>query len=110
MPENFSERLKKIREEKGLSQSDLAKKADFQTAAISHFETGQRKPSFDNLKRLVDALNVSIDYLLGREIKDAGDIAEKVFRNFEKLSTEDQQKIKDFAEFLSQKDKQEKKQ
>lgn len=109
MSEKFSERLKKIREEKGLSQSDLAKKAGFQTAAISHFETEQRKPSFDNLKRLADALNVSIDYLLDRPIKDSGDIAEKVFRDFEKLSMDDQQKIKDFTEFLARKDKQEKK-
>ena len=105
MSEIFSKRLKKIREEKKLSQADLAKKADFQVAAISHFETGQRKPSFDNLKRLATALNMSIDYLLGRDIKDAGDIAEKLFRNFEKLSADDQQRIKDFAEFLAQKDK-----
>lgn len=108
MSEIFSKRLKKIREEKKLSQADLAKKADLQTAAISHFETGKRKPSFDNLKRLVNALNVSVDYLLGREMKDAGDIAEKLFRNFEKLSTDDQQRIKDFAEFLAQKDKEQK--
>ena len=105
MSEIFSKRLKKIREEKKLSQADLAKKAGLQPAAISHFETGQRKPSFDNLKRLANALNISIDYLLGRKIKDAGDIAEKLFRNFEKLSTDDQQRMKDFAEFLAQKDK-----
>lgn len=107
MPENFSKRLKKIREEKKLSQAELAQKADLQTAAVSHFETGQRKPSFDNLKRLADALNVSVDYLLGREIKDSGDIAEKLFRDFEKLSANDQQKIKEFAEFLAKKDKKE---
>jgi len=107
MSEIFSKRLKKIREEKKLSQAELAQKADLQTAAVSHFETGQRKPSFDNLKRLADALNVSVDYLLGREIKDSGDIAEKLFRDFEKLSTNDQQKIKEFAEFLAKKDKKE---
>lgn len=107
MSEIFSKRLKKIRAEKKLSQSELAQKADLQTAAISHFETGQRKPSFNNLKRLASALNVSIDYLLGREIKDAGDIAEKLFRNFEKLSADDQQRIKDFAEFLAKKEEEE---
>ena len=107
MSEIFSKRLKHIREEKKLSQAELAQKAELQTAAVSHFETGQRKPSFDNLKRLADALNVSVDYLLGREIKDSGDIAEKLFRDFEKLSTNDQQKIKEFAEFLAKKDKKE---
>lgn len=106
MSENFAKRLKNIREdEKKLSQAELAEKAGLQTAAISHFETGQRKPSFENLKRLANALNVSIDYLVGREIKDSGDIAEKIFRNFEKLSTNDQQKIQEFTEFLANKDK-----
>ena len=106
MSDIFSKRLKKIREEKKLSQADLAKKADLQTAAISHFETGHRKPSFDNLKKLADALNVSIDYLLDRELQKSGDIAQKLFRNFEKLSEGDQQRIKDFAAFLAQKDRQ----
>jgi transcriptional regulator with XRE-family HTH domain len=107
MSEIFSKRLKKIREEKKLSQAELAQKADLQTAAISHFETGQRKPSFDNLKRLADALNVSVDFLLGREFKESGDIAERLFRDFEKLSTNDQQKMQEFAEFLAKKDKKE---
>lgn len=105
MSDIFSKRLKIIREEKKVTQAELAKKADLQTAAISHFETGQRKPSFENLKRLADALNVSIDYLLGREIRESGDIAEKIFRDFEKLSMDDQQKIQEFAEFLALKDK-----
>ena len=43
-----------------------------QASAISHFETGTRKPSFDNLRRLADALDVTTDYLLGR-VKDFTD-------------------------------------
>lgn len=107
MTEIFAKRLKNIREEKGITQAELAQKVDLQTAAISHFETGQRKPSFENLKKLANALNISIDYLMGREIKESGDIAEKVFRHFEKLSVDDQQKIQEFTEFLAQKDKKE---
>ena len=51
------------REMRGLSQAELGKKAQLQPTAISHFETGGRAPSFDNLRRLADALNVSTDYL-----------------------------------------------
>ena len=49
-----------------MSQGDLATKSGLQPSAISHFETGNRSPSFDNLKRLADALTVTTDYLLGR--------------------------------------------
>lgn len=44
----------------------LRESLDCSLAPISHFETGTRRPSFDNLVRLVNALDVSADYLLGR--------------------------------------------
>ncbi|WP_419592508.1 helix-turn-helix domain-containing protein, partial [Thiolapillus sp.] len=62
----FQKRLVTARKKRELSQDDLAKKSGLKPAAISHFETGARKPSFNNLKRLADALNVTADYLLGR--------------------------------------------
>jgi transcriptional regulator with XRE-family HTH domain len=100
MAEIFSERLKKIRESKKLSQSDLGKKTGLQSAAISHFETGQRKPSFDNLKKLADALSVSIDYLLGRDVTQSSNATQKLFRDFEKLSLDDQEVIERMAKVL----------
>lgn len=62
----FPERLRAARDLRGLNQDQLAERSGLQGSAISHFETGGRKPSFDNLKRLADALGVSTDYLLGR--------------------------------------------
>ena len=107
MAEIFSGRLKKIRESKKLSQSDLAKKTGLQAAAVSHFETGQRKPSFDNLKKLADALSVSIDYLLGRDVTQTSTGTQNLFRDFEKLSLDDQAVIEQMAKVLLNK-KQEK--
>jgi transcriptional regulator with XRE-family HTH domain len=62
----FSERLRKAREYRGLTQDDLAVRTGLQPSAVSHFETGGRKPSFDNLRLLADKLDVTTDYLLGR--------------------------------------------
>src|SRR5690349_5642274 len=102
MPDSFEDRLRISREKKGLSQSDLAHKAGFQPSAISHFESGRRSPSFDNLKRLADALSVTIDYLLGREAnpKSAGPVAEQLFRNFEEMSSDDQESLAKIAKML----------
>lgn len=107
MPVSFGERLRKVREDKGLSQSDLAHKTGFQPSAISHFESGRRSPSFENLKRLADALSVTIDFLLGREseAKSAGPIAEQLFRDFEQMSADDQESIAKFAKLLAEKNK-----
>ena len=96
MPKVFSQRLKEIRELRGLSQSELAAKAKLQPTAISHFETDTRSPSFDNLRRLADALNVSTDYLIGRvdEPAIAGPDAKNLFRGVEKLSESDLEAIR----------------
>jgi transcriptional regulator with XRE-family HTH domain len=67
----FRKRLRELREGRGFSQSELAKKAGLQTSAISHFETGRRLPSFNNLHRLIDGLEyVTMDYLTGRQAID----------------------------------------
>jgi len=91
MAEIFSERLKAVRERRGMSQADLAKKAGLQPTAISHFETGTRSPSFDNLRKLADALTVSTDFLMGRSEKEEmmGPDSDSLFRDIEKLSEED---------------------
>ena len=100
MTEDFPDRLKKIRKSKGLSQSGLAKKTGLKPAAISHFETGQRRPSLDNLMKLVDALSVSTDYLLGRDVARASSATGKLLRDFEKLSLKDQAVIQDMTRLL----------
>lgn len=105
--EIFSKRLRKSRENKKLSQVDLAEKAGFQPSAISHFETGKRSPSFANLKKLADALEVTVDYLFGRaeEPKNQGLEAEALFRNFDKLTPEDKKTIAQMTQFLAEKNK-----
>jgi transcriptional regulator with XRE-family HTH domain len=99
----FGEILRKMREDKGLSQQDLAELAGVQASAISHFELGRRLPSFENIRRLADALNVTSDYLLGREVvrEVAGPEAAALFRDYRALSTEDQQALSKFAEHLA---------
>lgn len=88
-----------------MSQADLATKAGLQPSAVSHFETGGRSPSFDNLKRLADALGVTTDYLLGRSEKPglSGPTADELFRHAEKLSDEDLKALEMMAKALSAK-------
>ena len=97
----FRERLKSARELRGDSQEDLAKRARMPPSSIAHFETG-RKPSFDSLKRLAIALEITTDYLLGRvdspELAQDGD---PLFRDVAKLTGHDREIAKDFLEMLA---------
>jgi transcriptional regulator with XRE-family HTH domain len=111
MPDPFPERLQAARQMRGYSQSELADKAGLQPSAISHFETGRRLPSFDNLKALSDALDVTTDYLSGRSDKPhlSGTIANQLFRHAENMTGNDLETLTDFAAMLAKKAAQKKK-
>lgn len=65
MTVDFPVRLKATRELRKLTQAELGRLAGLPSTTISHFESGSRKPSFENLKRLTRVLTVSTDYLMG---------------------------------------------
>ena len=94
-----------MRDRRGWSQAELAQKSSLQPTAISHFETGARSPSFDNLRRLADALNVSTDYLLGRSDDPvmAGPETDSLFRDLDKLSDDDLKAMQMMKEALLKK-------
>lgn len=63
----FSDRLKKIRKEKKVTQEELAKIIGVERSTIGKYESTTTIPSPDILTKLADYFNVSVDYLLGRE-------------------------------------------
>lgn len=63
----FAERLKDLREEKGLSQRTLAKELGFSQAAIARWENNSQTPNIDVAIIVSKYFKVSTDYLLGLE-------------------------------------------
>lgn len=51
----------------GLTMKQLANIVGVTEAAISHYETGRREPDNDMLLRIANALEVTVDYLIGHE-------------------------------------------
>ncbi len=101
----FKARLRESRERRRMSQTELANASGFQPSAVSHFETGKRAPSFENLRRLADALEVTTDYLLGR-VQDpgaSGPTIQRIFRGAQSMSKDDLDVLADMAERLAKK-------
>ncbi|GAA6385779.1 hypothetical protein I310019A7_17700 [Lawsonibacter asaccharolyticus] len=73
---DFSQRLKKLRTDKHLTQAQVAKRVGVTASMVSSYETDIRLPSYDVMIRLADLFGVSVDYLLGREEKRLLDISE----------------------------------
>lgn len=59
-------RLKELRKKKRLSQLALAMKLNTSQNTISRYETGEREPGIEELVRIADFFQVSVDYLLER--------------------------------------------
>ena len=59
-------RLKEIRKSKGISQLKLAMDLNMSQNTISRYETGEREPGINELIKIANYFNVSIDYLLER--------------------------------------------
>ncbi len=62
----FSTILRALREEKGLSQKELADVLGVSRPAITKYERIERQPDFKTVEQIADFFNVSVDYLLGR--------------------------------------------
>lgn len=61
----FSDNLNRIMSERGISQKWLADAANTTEATISRYANGVHKPNIDIIVQIAQALNVSIDYLMG---------------------------------------------
>ena len=64
----FGERLKELRQEKNIGQVELAAKIGVSKGIISLWEQGKREPTLSSLISIADYFNITIDYLIGREI------------------------------------------
>jgi transcriptional regulator with XRE-family HTH domain len=102
--EIFRERLRTARETlRRWSQAELASRAGLPPSSIAHFETGSRKPSFETLRRLANALEVTTDYLLGR-VEDPGlaEAADPLYRDVGKLTGDDREIAKGFVKMRAE--------
>ena len=66
----FNEKLKKLRTEAHLSQTELAKIVGITERSIYNYEMSDRIPKVDVVKRIADALSVSVDYLTSDDNDD----------------------------------------
>ena len=66
MENSLGERIRSLRIQKYMTQADLGELAGVNPVMIGYFETESRKPGLGSLMKIADALEVSIDFLLGR--------------------------------------------
>lgn len=103
-------RIKKLREELGLKQEELAKKLSVSPSAIGMYERNLREPNNELTIKFAEFFNVSIDYLLGKtDIRNSGEQIDDILneamigmskKEYEALSETQKKQIRDFALFV----------
>lgn len=100
----FAERLKELRKQAHLTQVELAKRLGIGQSSYADWERGKKKPTQENLVKIAQILDVSIDYLVGNseEKSDELDNIELLFRMNSKGLTEKEKEIfkKELIEFM----------
>ncbi|OED45290.1 transcriptional regulator [Flavobacteriaceae bacterium (ex Bugula neritina AB1)] len=94
--QSFGKKLRECREASNLSQSQLAKTLSTNHSIIGKYERDEVKPTIDVVKRLADALDTNVGYLLGETqnlnvLKDSAML--KRLNDIASFSTEDQEHI-----------------
>ena len=99
----FCERLKDLRESRGIAQQQLADALNVSRSTIGNYELGNREPNFEVLEEFADYFNVDMDYLIGKSdierkvpISSADHIV-KVGNDYAILETQNAIKISDEA-------------
>lgn len=101
----FAKNLIAIRKIKGLSQRDLAKLSHLSNRVIAYYESNSSIPSYNILKKLAKALNVSICVLIDPDYSDKEIIklntrTIKKIKLLEQLSPTNQRKVLDYIKAL----------
>ena len=63
-------RIKELREARGIQQKELAIDLEVTQPTISNWESGYKIPSARSTQKIADYFGVSIDYLLGRDAEE----------------------------------------
>lgn len=97
MGNKFNENLRSAREQLGINQKEVAKHIGVANSTYSLYESGNREPNLQTIKKIADFLNVSVDTLLGLE-----DTPQTLAAHFDgtEYTEAELDKIKEFAAFV----------
>ena len=105
----FSERLKELRKQAHLTQVELASKLGIVQSSYADWERGKKRPTQDNLVKIAQVLNVSVDYLVGNSEENADELdnIELLFRMNSKGLTKEEKAVfkKELIEFMEERKK-----
>ena len=110
MNDVLKERLRELREKKGVSQAEVAKHLGIERANYTAYESGASRP-VRHMEKLAAYFGVSVDYLLGltdvpqQRKLDLEEKEKSLLYSFHKLNEAGKNALTEYADFLLSQDK-----
>ncbi len=108
---NFANQLKELRQEKSISQNQIANQLNIAVSTYANWEQGRTEPNIMYIKQIASCFNVSTDFLLGLS-DDFGNVINNTLNETEnylvnqlrQLNIEKKQELISYANYLINKD------
>ena len=95
----LGQRIRDARKQKGLTQEDLAEKAGIGTMYLGEIERGKKMPSLNTFCQIVEALDISADYLLRDSIQAGKDyVLNEITEKIEAITPQQRKTIIDIVD------------
>lgn len=105
---DFNENLKLLLKDRNLKQADLCRMTGIQTSLMSDYLGGKKSPTIGNAILIADALNISLDTLVGKDTysspkkHQSSKILAELYERASELSEEEQLYLLDMIKALKQ--------
>ena len=101
-------RIKELRKQRGISQDELGKVLGVSRSAICQYEQGGRIPNYKSVVAMADYFNVTVDFLLDRDINrvlieknvELDETEKDLFERLAKLTDGEIEVLSKFVDFL----------
>lgn len=101
----FGDRIRELRNEKGLTQLELAKLLSLSKSNISKYESGDLEPNVSTFALLSEIFGVSVDYIMGiSSVRDPAGTSFSKPSILDDLSPEAREKAEEYVEMLKKLD------
>ena len=97
----FGENLKLIRNDKKISQEDLAERLGVSRQSVSKWETGENYPSMQNIMALCTIFKCKINELVHEDFTDINFLDEEIKMSVVKFKEKEQKKMKGLTKAIS---------
>lgn len=97
----FKNRITELLKEKGMTQADVCKITGLPSSLLSNYATGKASPSLERAILIADALNVTLDELVGRLVKvELDETEQEIISKFRELDESEKAEVGNYLDYI----------